>query len=247
MELKVLGSNSYGNGYILKSSSGEVLIIDAGCKFSEAKKALGFDISGVKGLIYDHFHGDHFKYIDQYLEAGIPCYGNKQSYDKHGKNDYNLKVIEPNKQFEVGSFSIVPFSVAHDVGVDCFGFLISQEELGKLVFITDSKYSPYKFRDINHWMVEANYCEKIFKERELQGRGNDYVSNRVRSSHLSVQTCVKLLQANDLTQTENIILLHLSNGNSDEARFKSMVENATGKNTFIADTGLSVNLNKYPF
>ena len=44
MELKVLGSSSSGNCYILDNGS-EALIIEAGIRFMEVKKALDFNIS----------------------------------------------------------------------------------------------------------------------------------------------------------------------------------------------------------
>lgn len=39
MELKILGSSSKGNGYVLEAEK-EALIIEAGCKLLEAKKLL---------------------------------------------------------------------------------------------------------------------------------------------------------------------------------------------------------------
>ena len=40
MELKILGSSSKGNGYVLEAKN-EALIIEAGVKLLEAKKAIG--------------------------------------------------------------------------------------------------------------------------------------------------------------------------------------------------------------
>jgi hypothetical protein len=46
MELRVLGSNSSGNGYILTNGV-ETLILECGIKFSEVKKSLNFNISTI--------------------------------------------------------------------------------------------------------------------------------------------------------------------------------------------------------
>ena len=43
MELKILGSSSSGNGYILEGET-SALIIEAGVPLDKAKKALNFDI-----------------------------------------------------------------------------------------------------------------------------------------------------------------------------------------------------------
>jgi hypothetical protein len=39
----------------------------------------------------------------------------------------------------------------------------------------------------------------------------------------------------------------LSDGNSDEARFKKEVEDLTGKTVTVADRGVSIDFNKNPF
>jgi ribonuclease BN (tRNA processing enzyme) len=59
---------------------------------------------------------------------------------------------------------------------------------------------------------------------------------------MSLQTCIKTLKANDLSQVNNIVLIHLSDRNSDESRFKSDVERATGKVVHVADKGMIVEL-----
>lgn len=55
MKLKVLGSSSKGNCYLLESDK-EVLIIELGISFKEIKKALNFDISKVVGALVTHEH-----------------------------------------------------------------------------------------------------------------------------------------------------------------------------------------------
>lgn len=55
MELKVLGSNSSGNCYIIENND-EALIIEAGIKLSEVKKAIDFNISKIRGVLISHEH-----------------------------------------------------------------------------------------------------------------------------------------------------------------------------------------------
>lgn len=71
MVLKVLGSSSQGNCYILENKN-EALIIEAGVRFIEVKKALGFDIRKVSGCLITHQHNDHAKYIKAMVESGFP-------------------------------------------------------------------------------------------------------------------------------------------------------------------------------
>lgn len=153
----------------------------------------------------------------------------------------NLICVEPNKQFNVGNFSVIPFLVRHDPTIDTYGFLIHHVEMGKCVFLTDLVYSKYVFKDINNWIIEANYCESKVNS------SNGFLASRVLNSHLSVQNCIKLLQANDLSQTNNILLIHLSDSNSNAKEFKQKVTDATGKLVTIAEPNLILDFNKMPF
>lgn len=229
MKLICLGSSSSGNGYILKSESGACLLIEAGVPLMEVKKALDFNLSGIAGCVVSHSHGDHSGYIKEYISAGLTVC-----------NEY----IE-NRPFNLDEFRIMAFPVIHDV--PCHGFLIQHPESGLIVFITDTHYSPFKFPGVSHWLVEANYDQEILDNNILNGRIPQVVRNRIMKSHMSLQTCKELLEANDLTPAKNIVLLHLSDGNSNASAFKSEVEGLTGKPVFIADKGLKIDLNIKPF
>jgi len=56
MKLQILGSSSKGNGYLLTSSGGEVLIIEAGISLIEVKKTLNFNLSKIAGVCISHEH-----------------------------------------------------------------------------------------------------------------------------------------------------------------------------------------------
>lgn len=73
MKLKVLGSGSSGNCYILENDE-EALIIEAGLPFMEVKKSLNFNVMKIKAVITTHIHSDHHQYFFQYVRAGIPVW-----------------------------------------------------------------------------------------------------------------------------------------------------------------------------
>ena len=54
MVLTVLGSSSSGNCYLLTSSSGQTLVLDAGVKFSEVQKSLNYKTDDVVGVLCTH-------------------------------------------------------------------------------------------------------------------------------------------------------------------------------------------------
>jgi len=242
MLLKVIGSESLGNSYILQSEE-DVLIIECGIKFIEVKKALDFDISKVVGCLVSHVHADHIGYIEQYLEAGIPVYCSEGTRDAFKFKKLSRPIIrQAGKAFMVGNFKIVAFDVQHDAPQP-FGFVINHPDMGNLVFLTDSYYSKFKFANINHWMIESNYSDEIINSKVASGSVHYAQANRVSTSHMSIQTCQDMLRANDLSKTKNIVLIHLSSSNSDSRKFKEEVIRLTGINTVVADKGTELNLN----
>jgi phosphoribosyl 1,2-cyclic phosphodiesterase len=246
MLLKVLGSSSSGNSYLLKSSSGEVLMLEAGIKISEIKKALDFDISKIAGCILSHSHGDHARYAQEITKSGIDLYTSEGTLSEIGLSGHRAKSLHKNVVYFLGDFQILPFKVKHDCK-DPMGFLIRHDEMGTTLFLTDSYYSEFKFSGLNHILVECNYSDDILEGNVFNGTIPAAHANRVRESHMSLQTNKELFKANDLSKVNNIILIHLSNDNSDAKRFQREITELTGKNVLIADKGLNIELSKNPF
>ena len=146
----------------------------------------------------------------------------------------------------MGAYKIKAFDTKHDVK-DPLGFLINHPESGNILFLTDSYYCEYTFKDLNNIIVEANYCQTILDRRLASGTNPKFLRDRVIESHMSLSTCKELLQANDLSHVNNIVLIHLSDGNSDAKRFKKEVQEATGKTVHVADAGMVIDFNKTAF
>lgn len=248
MKLHVLGSNSKGNGYILEGKS-QTLLLEAGLPLKDVKEALKFDLSRVVGGVVSHLHDDHSKYANDYLKNGVTLFMNMDTAMHLSKENDRLggltHVIEAGKQYTIGEFKVIPFSVKHDV--PCLGFLINHPESGNILFITDTHYIPNTFKGLNQILIEANYEERILNENLIDGKIDNMRYQRVIHSHMSLETCVEALKANDLKGVQNIVLIHLSPQNSDASLFKSRVVEATGKNVHIALKGLVIDFNKEPF
>lgn len=239
MELKVLGSSSRGNSYILENRS-EVLIIEAGISFKEVKKAIDFKVSKIVGVLTSHSHGDHAKYIPDYLKDRVPVFSTE-----HTAEIYNTHVIKHKVAFNLGDFRIMPFALKHDV--PCLGYLIKHPQAGTLMFCTDTYYVPYKFKGLNHILIEVNYSKQILRDNINKGSIHPVQAKRVLSSHMELQTTKNMLRANDLSQVVNIVLLHLSDSNSNAELFKKEIEAATGRIAYIANKGLEISLTKHGF
>lgn len=243
MILRVISTGSQGNCYILENDS-EILILECGVNIKEIKRYLNFNTSKVVGLLLTHSHSDHSKSCTNVLELGIRIHALEETFKALNiNNHHNSIAILPLKKFTLGGFSIIPFEVKHDVPI--VNYLIEHNDTGVFCFITDTFYSPYRFNGLNNLIIEANFCEDIIDAKLKFDR--KFLRDRVLKSHLSIQKCIDLLNANDLTAVNNIVLIHLSDSNSNEIEFQKKVQEATGKNTIIARNGLDILFNKNPF
>lgn len=241
MQLIVLGSSSAGNCYLLKSSTGETLMLECGVKIDKIKQAIGFTFKNIVGCLVTHDHGDHCKSAPLLLKCGVKIYATKGTINFCGWNLISDDCVEikPREIFSVGSFKVLPFKVNHDA-VDPVGFIINHSECGSVLFLTDTYFVREKFHNINHVLIEANFSEQIIVEKNLE----DFRRNRIYKSHLSLETCIETLRANDLSKVRNIVLIHLSDSNSDAQMFHDRVVQETGKPVHIADVGLKISLHK---
>jgi phosphoribosyl 1,2-cyclic phosphodiesterase len=232
-----------GNCYLFEAST-STLIVECGVPFKEIKQALGFNLNKVAGAIITHEHKDHSKAVNDTLAAGINVWASNGTHNALGTiNHHRSKIINNIETFHVGDFKILPFDVKHDCA-EPLGFLIHHPECGNTLFITDSYYVGYTFNNLNNIIVEANYCWSIINKRIEGGNMNGFVRDRVIQSHMNIDTTLQLLAANNLKAVNNIVLIHLSDGNSDEKEFKKRVINATGKIVHVASKGLQIELNK---
>lgn len=245
MRLIVLGSNSLGNCYILESKD-EALIIEAGVKFSEVKKALNYNISKIIGCVVSHEHNDHASYYNRYLEIGFPVLSPEAVYMKgNGAIAPWAGIVQANVGFKIGKFKIVPFELNHDV--PSLGYQIDHPEAGRIVFMTDTFYCGYVFDNVATWLIEANYADDILDRNISEGNIPPSMRPRLLNSHMELKTTKGILSANDLSNTLNIVLIHLSDGNSDEERFVREIKELTGKQVYAANKGLVIDISQVPY
>lgn len=246
MKLKVISTGSIGNAYVLYNEH-EALLIECGVKITDIKKALGFDLSNVVGCIVSHSHGDHAKSINEVMKLGINTYASIETFSATGLSVKSSRQIEivPKQSFQVGNFKILPFDCKHDV--PCLGFLIDHPECGKTLFLTDTYYCKYTFPGMNNIIIEANYSKEIIDRKYGADSGKEFLRNRILKSHFSLANCKDMLSSNDLSKVNNIVLIHLSDSNSNEKQFVKEVTELTSKNVCAAVNGLEILFNKTPF
>ena len=243
MKLYVIGSGSGGNCYVLKSRTGNMLILECGMRYSDVLKIDGFKPSNVECLLITHEHGDHAKYHKQFTDAGIKTFTADETrkvlelQNKASTTDgqYRWQTIEG------GEYSWASFHVEHDAVNPC-DYAIYHKEIGILMFVTDTK-TIYPIDDIDHWLIEANYDHKTIQKQIDAGIANEYLSERIASNHMSIDTCCEILkESSESYAPKSITLCHLSERNSDETLFKRKVYGATGLIPNIAKNGVIIEL-----
>lgn len=246
MKLKILGSSSAGNGYVFDNGK-EALLVECGMPYKSIQKAVNFDISRFVGTIVSHEHGDHAKHIHKVLDARIPCYMSAGTATAlRLDNNALVRQTEEFKAYRLGGFTIQGFSVQHDAA-EPFGYLIHHEEMGTVLFATDTYYLKYKFAGLSNILIECNYRLDILEANVEAGRIAKPQRDRTIKSHLSYETCKETLLANDLSKVNNIVLIHLSPGNSNASEFLQGIKEATCKTVHIADKGMIIEFDKSPF
>jgi ribonuclease BN (tRNA processing enzyme) len=246
MQLQILGSSSKGNCYLLKTES-EILIIEAGIKLSEVKKAIDFDLSKVVACLCTHQHNDHAGNIIDFMNAGIIVMALEEVFASKYISEHSAysKFITPNHGYKVGNFKVYAFAVSHDV--PCLGFTIDHPESGKILFLTDTMTCDYSFTGLNHFLIEANYADSVLDANIKAGKVPPSMRHRLLSTHMELETTKKIINNHDISNVRNIVLIHLSDGNSNENRFIEEIQAVTGKPVFAANKGMKLNFSLNPF
>lgn len=231
IEITTLATGSKGNCYYITDGH-TPLLLEAGIKFKEIQLKLNFQTRSIKGCLITHEHKDHCSGLQDVMKAGIDCYLSLGTKDALDVQHHRLKVVENKEQFIIGTWTVLPFDVQHDVS-EPFGFLLVNTVGDKLLFATDTYYIKYRFSGLTHLMVECNYSQKILDENILYGRTPMVLRKRLMRSHFSLENMKEFLKANDLTQLQEIWLLHLSDSNSNEEQFRLEIAELTGKMIYI--------------
>lgn len=235
--IKVLSSGSSGNCYIIQAGE-EKLLLECGIDHRNILKGLGYSIKGVVGCLITHKHSDHCKSFKWAVENIPKIAAPVEVLEKYHYKNLHKSIIANNKvTFKLGGFTIMPFNCQHTnsdtSNCENLGYLIQHKSIGKILFATDTYYLKYKFKDVDHILIECNYSEKSIEVLEPH-------EQRVFKSHMSLETLKCTLETWDLSNTKTITLIHLSKNNGEPLRFKNEVEKLTGIPTYIATAGLEI-------
>ncbi|EAG9591274.1 MBL fold metallo-hydrolase [Listeria monocytogenes] len=226
MEIQTIASGSKGNAYVICSRRSK-LLIECGINFDKIRKALNFDLSTVEGCLISHEHGDHVAGVKKMLRtSNIKLYASEGTLSVLKPLDSQQVVLKEKVAQNIGEWIVLPFRTEHDAK-EPLGFMI-QHKNERLLFITDSYYVRYKFKNINYLMIECNYSADILEENVINKVIHPVQKKRVLQSHFSLENVKDFLKANDLSHLREIHLLHISEKNGDPERFKNEIQAMTG-------------------
>lgn len=232
MEIRILASGSSGNAYRI-SDGKTTLLLDAGIPIKAIQVGCQFRVSQINGCFISHSHNDHSKAAKELVKLGVDIYTSEGTIGACGLAGHRVHGIKALEEMTVGTFKVLPFDVQHDAP-EPLGFLFTSTETGeKLLYFTDTYYIKYRFQGLTHIMAECNYDKETLQRSVDAGYVPIELVPRLMKSHMSLEHFIDMLRANDLREVRQIYLLHLSNNNSDEKKFKEEVQKLTGTEVYV--------------
>lgn len=232
MDIKILASGSSGNAYRIGDGATS-LLLDAGIPIKAIQVGCDFKLRQIDGCFLTHAHQDHSKAARELARLGMDIYTSAGTIEACGLTGHRIRQVKALAEINVGTFHVLPFDVQHDAP-EPLGFLFTSTETGeKLLYFTDTYYIKYRFQGLTHIMAECNYDAESMRRSVEAGYIPLELVPRLVKSHMSLEHLIELLKANDLRSVRQIYLLHLSNNNSDERRYREEIQKQTGAEVYV--------------
>lgn len=250
MKFRVIASSSKGNAYVLYGDD-EKILIECGVRIDLIKKAVNYKMN-FSAVILTHEHGDHSKSAVKLLGLGVKIHASKGTFEALGIKHHTAIEIKHHEVIKTDEFDIMAFNTQHDAA-EPLGFLIYHRRTGeKILFATDTYYIKYRFPKLTQIVIECNYSKEILEANIQAGYISKSREKRIVKSHFEVDNVVEFMRANDLSLVQNVILIHLSDGNSNEDMFIEKIKSACeeqvrGISVVAADTDMEIEFNYLPF
>lgn len=171
------------------------------------------------------------------MNAQIPVYSCQEVANKFNR----VNVLQPKTKYKIGGFIVMPLQVEHNV--QSFAYIITHDDFGTLAFCTDAVSFPYKIKGLNHLLIEGNYSEDLIIDNLCK---NETIRSH-NEYHMGISKTIEAIKRNINPELRTLMLIHLSDGQSDERLFKQMVFDEFGIMPYVADKGLEVTINKEEF
>lgn len=234
--IRTIGSSSRGNSYII-DADGSKLIVELGVGFDKIMESLNYNVALVAGCLVSHRirHNDHLNptTAKKIARLGLNIYGNRDvAYAANGI------ALQPKKNYKIGAFTVNGFPLQHRA--ENFGYIITCPDGTRILFATDAKCIPYRFKNINVYMIEANHddetvIENMAKEEPMYNRFDD---------HMGIEDCIAFLdQSFPLGSCRYILLIHPSSLNARPSEYIRQIKERYGIECVdVAQAGMVVDV-----
>lgn len=247
MFVRCIGTGSSGNCYALYDNDGNILLLDLGLARKQILKGIDFNVSDVVGAVVSHGHGDHAKAVKDFENMGIPIFTPYKSTLGFSNKITYCEGASCNKNFSIMHFDLTDkngkFMHTNNDGSECpcYGFLIEHEDMGKLLYITDTELVKWRFSGINHILISCNYQNKYISDSAKR--------THVLRGHMELETVKDFIKANKSNVLRTVILCHLSGDSADPEECLSEVQKVVGEGVkcVCAAAGLETELSLTPF
>lgn len=225
MKFCTLSSCSYANSVVIQSRDTCVLI-DCGIRNRDIRPFLdgvGLSTGDIDAVFVTHCHTDHVYGLKYFLRLrDVPVYSTAGVIKQvNGRcafyNPPGFQVLNPYTEGKIGSLSLTPFKMSHDV--ETVGFIISADG-ERMGFITDTGYVPEKYREafssLDYLYIESNHDPEMYKSSSKPW--HVIKRNLGPTGHLSNEQCGQVLQSLDLSRCRLVVLGHLSEDDNEPRR-----------------------------
>lgn len=237
--IKILSSGSHGNCYILECGN-EQLLIELGISWKDILRGLNYDLSKIGCCLVSHRHGDHLNTsaITNAIKCGLSVYSCSDVNSIYPQ----VKVLKKGVKMRVAGFKVQPIPLFHSV--ENYGFVIEHEDCGKIIFCTDTNQIPYRFKGVQHYLIEANNDFDLMVDNLCD---NEF-SRSHNNDHMELSDTIEFLKESYSSDMQSVTLIHLSQTNIDAEKAVQRVKDELGfANVKFAQGGQEIELNKEEF
>lgn len=234
MKYKCLQTGSKGNCSMIWTDD-KCIILDAGIQMQRIKDACQFQLEKIDFGLVTHWHVDHSLSLRNLLDHGINViHPPVDDWEAMATSGYqNLR--------NMGDWLVKWWEVEHDCLNWAF-LLYHKQTHHKIAYITDFSHTKLVPANVDTLIVECSYIDEIIdkKQNEL---GDRYL--RLKQYHMSLARLLKLLESMQESpeyRLKNIIVVHLSDRNSNKNDIIGAIKEKTGIDAVIADKGTEVEL-----
>lgn len=212
--MRILCVNTNKENCYAVEHEGKVILLDAGCgpkkTIASIRAKLGVKevVSNIAGALITHKHGDHAQSVKYLVERGVEVFGPADVDD--------CIIVKDGNTYAGKGFTFRPIEVPHDMGVNCYAYVLTIG--GKhILYATDLSYFP-PVADLPVFdliLFENNWNAKGLIDSKLHYK----VKQRIRGTHMQDVIAHRILVEDKRLDFKRCLFVHRS-GNTWRDAFK---------------------------